>query len=94
MICDKLKINYRKSSVMIVSIKANMPSNFSVSINQNLIEKANSVKYLGVYIDDKLSWKIHITTGSGPNYKSKLELKSKSEILPVNCRFICNSIPT
>jgi len=27
--------------------------------------------------------------------KSKLELKSNSsEILPVNCKFICNSIPT
>jgi len=26
----------------------------------------------------------------GPYYKSKLELKSKlSEILPVNCKFIC-----
>jgi len=31
----------------------------------------------------------------GPYYKSKLELKSiSSEILPVNCKFICDSTPT
>jgi len=30
-----------------------------------------------------------------PYYKSKLELKSNSnEILPVNCKFICDSAPT
>jgi len=30
-----------------------------------------------------------------PYYKSKLEMKAKSsEILPVNCKFICDSIPT
>jgi len=31
----------------------------------------------------------------GPYYKSKLELKSNScEILRVNCKFICDSVPT
>jgi len=30
-----------------------------------------------------------------PYYKSKLELKSNSsEILPVNCKFICDFIPS
>jgi len=30
-----------------------------------------------------------------PYYKSKLELKpNSSEILPVNCKFTCDSIPT
>jgi len=31
----------------------------------------------------------------GPNYKSKLELKSNSsDILPVNCKFMCYFAPT
>jgi len=35
-------------------------------------------------------WKRH-----GPYYKSKLQLKStSSEILTVNCKFICDSTPT
>ena len=35
-------------------------SNFNVSINHNKIEKKNYVKYLNVYIDDKLTWKNQI----------------------------------
>ena len=40
-------------------VKKNLPndSNFIALINQNLIEKSQCVKYLGVYLDDKLSWK-------------------------------------
>ena len=34
--------------------------NFSVLINQNLIEKSECVKYLGVYLDNKLFWKTYI----------------------------------
>jgi len=34
---------------------------------------------------------VELHSGKGPYYKSKLELKSNSsEILPVNCKFICD----
>ena len=33
---------------------------FNLTINHNLIKKSEFVKYLGVFLDDKLSWKIHI----------------------------------
>ena len=33
---------------------------FKVSISGNLIVKSDYVKYLGVFLDDRLSWKIHI----------------------------------
>ena len=35
-------------------------SNFSVLINQNLIEKFECVKYLEVYLKNKRSWKTHL----------------------------------
>ena len=35
-------------------------SKFNLFINQRKISKSNSVKYLGVWINDKLNWSAHI----------------------------------
>jgi len=46
------------------------------------------------YIDYKTAVYI-FDTGIQPHFKSKLELESNlGEIWPVNCKFICCSIPT
>ena len=45
---------------MLISKKPLNDSNFSDLINLNLIKKSECVKYLGVYLDNKLSWKTHI----------------------------------
>ena len=45
---------------MLISKKPLNDSYFSVLINQNLIEKSECVKYLGVYLDNKLSWRTQI----------------------------------
>ena len=60
MVGNKLTLNYKKRCYMLVSKKPLNDSNFSVLINQNLIEKFEYVKYQGVYFDNKLSWKTHI----------------------------------
>ena len=60
MISNKLTLNYNKSCYMLISKKPLNDSNFSVLINQNLIEKSECVKYLGVHLDNKLSWRTHI----------------------------------
>ena len=55
---NKLTINYNKSCYM---IKKKIDTNeFNVSISGNVIVKSDYVKYLGVFLDDRLSWKIHI----------------------------------
>ena len=40
---------------MLVTNKKIDTSNLKICINQNLISKTDNVKYLGVYLDDKLS---------------------------------------
>ena len=45
---------------MIVGNKNAAVSSFKLSLNNILIEETDNVKYLGVHLDNKLSWKIHI----------------------------------
>ena len=59
---NKLTINCNKSCYMIISRnKKKIDTNeFNVSISGDVIVKSDYVKYLGVFLDDRLSWKIHI----------------------------------
>ena len=45
---------------MIVSRKNNQLTDFDVKINDKTIMRTACVKYLGVFIDDKLNWSNHI----------------------------------
>ena len=59
-ISNKLTLNYKKSCYMLISKKPLNDSNFSVLVDQNLTEKSECAKYLGVYLDNKLSWRTHM----------------------------------
>ena len=45
---------------MIIGKKTQVGTNFKPSINHNLIKQTHNLRYLGVYLDNKLSWKSHI----------------------------------
>jgi len=57
---NKLSLNYSKTSYMIVSRKNNQLTDFNVKINDKTITRTTWGKYLGVFIDDKLTWSNHI----------------------------------
>jgi len=60
MTINKLTINYKKSCYMIIG-KSNLKiADFKLTINYNLINLENNVKYLGVHLNNKLTWKTHI----------------------------------
>ena len=42
---------------------------FKLTILNNLIEKTKSVKYFGVCVDNKLTWKIHIDYLENKNFQ-------------------------
>ena len=53
---NKLTINYNKSAYMLISNnKSNTPIDFKLSLNHNVINRTNSLKYLGVTLNNKLS---------------------------------------
>jgi hypothetical protein len=55
----KLKVNETKSSHTTFTLrKDNCPA---ITINQTVLPKVESVKYLGLHFDRRLNWKVHIT---------------------------------
>ena len=58
---NKLSLNISKTKYMVVSNKKEPPNNqFYLKFDNVFLEKCTSYKYLGVLLDDKLSWKPHI----------------------------------
>ena len=60
MIMNKLTLNYKKCKYMIISSKQLDISEFILTVNNQNMERSDSIQYLGVLIDDKLSWKSHV----------------------------------
>ena len=57
---NKLTINLSKSEYILVSNKNTNTSDFILTIDDNILQKKRNVKYLGVYLDNNLTWKPHI----------------------------------
>ena len=60
--CNKLSISYSKTSYMIISNKCLKSSAFKININDTKIKCVEYVKYLGILLDNKLSWKSHASS--------------------------------
>ena len=54
---NKLTLNYSKCCFMIISRKCLNASKFSLYMNNLNIKRSDCIKYLGVFLDEHLSWK-------------------------------------
>lgn len=61
---NKLSLNYTKTQYVITHNKNLKIAEFSLHINNVELHRSNSVKYLGIVMDDKVNWSQHITAVS------------------------------
>ena len=60
-LANKLSLNVNKTNFMIFKAKdKKLEQNMSIIINMQQIEQVKYTKFLGLYIDEELSWKYHI----------------------------------
>ena len=59
---NRLSLNVDNSELILFKSKRKRfdNNNFSIKINGRKMEPTNHVKYLGLYLDEKLSWSVHI----------------------------------
>ena len=58
-LANKLTLNPTKTCYMVFSSKKD--ENIKLLIDNTEIKKVKFCKYLGIYIDDELNWKVHIS---------------------------------
>ena len=58
LISNRLFVNVNKTACMIFS-NTNTDMDSNIYINGAIVRKVNSVKFLGILIDDKVTWKSH-----------------------------------
>jgi len=57
---NKLSLNFNKTNFMLLTSRKHNPASFKVIINNHNIYPEDNLKYLGVLLDHKLSWKPHV----------------------------------
>lgn len=92
---NKLSVNIDKTNYTIFNPHhRTMPENpYPVSMNNILIKEVQHVKFLGVYIDNKLNWKTHINNKSNQILKvTAILARLKHSLSPVILKTIYTSL--
>jgi hypothetical protein len=81
--CNKLTLNAKKSNVMLIH-NSNSKTNTSlgITVNNTKLEQVDHVKYLGVWLDEKLQWQHHINYVCKTTNKKLAMLNRVSKFLP------------
>ena len=83
LLANKLLVNLTKTHVMLFSFKRHIPK-LSIKINNIELEEKNEINFLGVQIDNKLSWKAHIVHICNKVSKSIAILRLVRSVFPKN----------
>ena len=88
---NKSSVNYDKTNYIIFQpdkYKENLinDNNYSIIFNNHVIQRIFCTKYLGVFIDDKLSWKEHIKFLTNKINSVIGVLYRNCSLLPISCK--------
>ena len=79
--CNKLSLNVKKTHFMIFKAKnKKMNLDLNIKIGNEIIERVNNTNFLGLIIDDDLSWKHHIIKVTS-KYQSYVGLWLEQDII-------------
>lgn len=84
---NRLCINVAKTNYMLFTHSIKNPNLFNVVLNDIVVERRSSVKFLGVILDDKLNWKEHIKCISIKLAHDVAMLKIGNYCLPKSCLY-------
>ena len=62
---NKLSLNIKKTMYMVFTRKKTQSADIKIEIDNEIISETKSSKFLGVHIDNKLNWKMHVDYVSG-----------------------------
>ena len=62
---NKLSLNIKKTMYMVFTRKKTQAVDIEIEIDNEIISETKSSKFLGVHIDNKLNWKMHVDYVSG-----------------------------
>ena len=57
---NSLTLNINKTNLLLFDYRKNVKNEFSVLVNGTTLKPIKSAKFLGVMLDDKLTWKEHV----------------------------------
>jgi len=62
MIQNKLSLKYSKTNYLLIDKdpRKSVKDNFQLKIRDNVLNMCESVKYLGLYIDQNINWITHV----------------------------------
>ncbi len=83
---NKLCLNFKKTCYVLFRVSHNAPVNqFNICIADVTLERRESVKFLGLYIDDVINWKVHIAYLCSKLAKDIAMLRVAARCLPTTC---------
>ena len=79
---NKLKMNTRKTQLMLLMQQEKERKSVRVSMNKEVIERSRSVKCLGVMLGDGLNWKEHMQSVRRKFFTGLAKLRRLRDVLP------------